>query len=82
MSEGRDLKKTNKGFRKTKTLIERIFFEIVNREMSEEERRVLLVKPKQTGKRKEQQAHKQKQEPGVEKHHTRAAAKTFSHGQR
>jgi len=51
MSEGRDLNKTKKGLCKTKTLIERIFFEIVKREMTEEERRVLLVKPKQRSKR-------------------------------
>jgi hypothetical protein len=51
MSEGHDLKKTNKGLHKTKTLIERIFLDIVKREMKEEERRVLLVKPKQRSKR-------------------------------
>jgi hypothetical protein len=51
MSEGRDLKKTNKRLRKTKTLIERIFFDVVKREMTEEERRVLLVRPKQRSKR-------------------------------
>ena len=51
MSEGRDLKKTNKGLRKTKTLIERIFFDIVKREMMPEERRILLAKPQKTGKK-------------------------------
>jgi hypothetical protein len=44
------LKKTNKGLLKTKTLIERIFLDIVKREMIEEEGRVLLAKPKKTDK--------------------------------
>jgi hypothetical protein len=51
MNEGRDLKKTTVGIRKTKTLIERIFFDIVKREMREEERRVLLAKPKKSSTR-------------------------------
>jgi len=50
MNEGRDLKKTKEGLRKTKTLIERIFLDIVKREMIEEEGRVLLAKPKKTDK--------------------------------
>ena len=45
------MKKTNKGLRKTKTLIERIFLDIVKREMTAKERRVLLAKPKQSSKR-------------------------------
>jgi|HubBroStandDraft_4_1064222.scaffolds.fasta_scaffold00226_17 hypothetical protein len=51
MNEGRDLKKTKEGLRKTKTLIERIFFDIVKRKMTEEERRVLLAKPKKSSTR-------------------------------
>ena len=51
MNEGPDLRKSKKGIRKTKTLIERIFFDVFKREMTEEERRVLLVKPKQSNKR-------------------------------
>jgi hypothetical protein len=41
------LKQTNKGLLKTKTLIERIFLDIDKREMTEEERRVLLAKPQE-----------------------------------
>ena len=44
-------KKTKKGLRKTKTLIERIFFGMVKREMTEEERGVLLAKPRKSSKR-------------------------------
>jgi hypothetical protein len=51
MNEGRDLEKTKKGLGKPKTLIERIFFDIVKREMIEEERRVLLAKPRKSSKR-------------------------------
>jgi hypothetical protein len=50
MNEGRDLKKTKKGLPESKPLIERIFFDVVKREMTEEERRILLTKPKKTGK--------------------------------
>ncbi len=40
-----------KGSREMKTPIERIFFEIVKREMTEEERRILLAKPNKSTKR-------------------------------
>lgn len=45
-----DLEMAKKGSRKTKTLIERIFFDILKREMTKEERRVLLAKPKKSSK--------------------------------
>ena len=51
MIERRNLNKTKKGLRKSKALIERIFLAVVKREMTKEERRVLLAKPKQRSKR-------------------------------
>jgi hypothetical protein len=44
------MRKLDKESRKTKTLIERIFYDVVKREMTTNERRVLLAKPKKTGK--------------------------------
>jgi hypothetical protein len=51
MNNEPDLKKTKMGLHKTKILIERIFFDIVKREMTEKERRILLAKPKKSSKR-------------------------------
>jgi hypothetical protein len=43
--------KSKKKLSRTKTLIERVFHDMVKREMTAKERRVLLAKPKKTSKR-------------------------------
>jgi hypothetical protein len=45
------MRKIEKELRKTKSPIERIFYEIVKREMTEDERRILLPPSKKTPKR-------------------------------
>jgi hypothetical protein len=45
------MRKIDKELRETKTPIELIFYDIVKREMTAKERRVLLAKPKKARKR-------------------------------
>jgi hypothetical protein len=45
------MRKSKRESHKSRTLIERIFFDIFKREMTKEERRVLLGKPKKASER-------------------------------